>query len=80
MDAGKDKSRNFGLSQALANQVVRKAEISAPVLGVFCPCFTRCLRIAEIGQPAYLLSIVPGHLMTAVGKDEASARCFLKSA
>jgi hypothetical protein len=28
----------------------------------------------------YLMSIVPGHLMTAVGKDEASARCFLKSA
>jgi hypothetical protein len=48
MDAGKGKSSDFMLSQALANQVVRKAEISALVFWVFCPCFTRYPRLLKM--------------------------------
>jgi hypothetical protein len=39
MDAGNGKSRDFELSQAHANQVVRKAEISAPVFWGLLPVF-----------------------------------------
>ena len=54
MDAGKGKSRDFGLSQALANQVVRRVSAACPVFAVFSPRFARCFRLAEIGQPVYL--------------------------
>jgi hypothetical protein len=39
MDAGKGKSSDFMLSQALANQVVRKAEISTLVFWGLLPVF-----------------------------------------
>ena len=55
MDVGKGKSCHFKRSQALANQVVRKAEISAPVVGGLLPVFHPLSSIAEIGHSAKVL-------------------------
>jgi len=70
MDAGKGKSSDFMLSQALANQVVRKAEISALVFLGLLPVFHPLSSSPENGHSAYLLRC----LTEALGRNHWSQR------
>jgi hypothetical protein len=62
MDAGKGKSRDFGLSQALANQVVRKAVCGDFILcGLSPPVSPRrkmVRRVATFSQGAINMRLV----------------------
>ncbi len=77
MDAGNGKPCHFRLSQALANQVVRKAEISAPVVGGLLPVFHPLSWIAEIGQPVKVrTSVRRGELFLTLVLPNAKVSLF----